>query len=320
MNKKRKEIIRENEISEVYTFELGGFKQKVLIEGKRRDLPVVLTLHGGPGTPIPFSVGCRGLFPEFTDKFLMVYWDQLGCGINNYKIDEQFHIDNFVDMGIDLLDELKRMFPQNKMMIFATSWGSILSAKIAEKRNDMLDGVVVSGQIIREVIFNQEVFDVLEASRVSRKKLEEVKNMDAVNVSTKQLQVISTCLRKYTNAYINKMGEKAPMGAIIRGLLTSPDYNIRDFKAIMINGYLDNTSLWKEILQLDLSDILINMNLPYVIIQGDTDIVASTETVKRVIEKANNSKLKCQIVKNSGHLPGKVMMQTVFQSLCDLTE
>lgn len=31
----------------------------MLIEGKNKDLPVVITLHGGPGTPIPFSVGCR---------------------------------------------------------------------------------------------------------------------------------------------------------------------------------------------------------------------------------------------------------------------
>ena len=87
MNKKRKAIIEQNEISELVTFSLGGYEQKVLIEGKSKNLPVVITLHGGPGTPIPFSVGCRGLFPEFTDKFIMVYWDQLGCGKNNYKIE-----------------------------------------------------------------------------------------------------------------------------------------------------------------------------------------------------------------------------------------
>ena len=34
----------------------------MLIEGKSKDNPIVITLHGGPGTPIPFSVGCRGLY------------------------------------------------------------------------------------------------------------------------------------------------------------------------------------------------------------------------------------------------------------------
>lgn len=318
MNKKRKETIQNNEISEVCTFNLGGYKQKVLIEGKSKDLPVVITLHGGPGMPIPFSVGCRGLFPKFTDKFIMVYWDQLGCGINNDQIHEQFHIDHFVEMGIDLLDELKKMFPQNKLLIFATSWGSVLSAKIAEKKNDVLDGVVVSGQIIKNVIFNKEVFDVLEASDVPRKKLEAIRQIDASNVSTKQLQVIASALQKYTDAYNNKKSMKAPMGSIVLGLLTSPDYRFRDFMAIMVNGYRNNSSLWKELLQLDLSETLAEMKIPYVMIQGETDVIASTDTVTRLIEKNNNTNLKCQIVENTGHLPGKEMMQKVFQSLCDL--
>ena len=33
MNKERQMIIDNNEISNIYTFELGGYQQKVLIEG-----------------------------------------------------------------------------------------------------------------------------------------------------------------------------------------------------------------------------------------------------------------------------------------------
>lgn len=72
MDKKRKSIIAGNAVSRIYDWPLGGYKQKVLVEGKKDNLPIVITLHGGPGTPIPFSVGCRGLFPEFTDRFIMV--------------------------------------------------------------------------------------------------------------------------------------------------------------------------------------------------------------------------------------------------------
>ncbi len=122
---KRKDIIKENQISEIYKFDLGGYEQKVLIEGKEKDLPVLITLHGGPGTPIPFSVGSRGLFPKFTDKFVMVYWDQLGCGINNREVDDSFSIDSFVKMTIDLIHKIAELFPNNKRYIFATSWGSI---------------------------------------------------------------------------------------------------------------------------------------------------------------------------------------------------
>lgn len=36
---KRKEIIAKNEISELCSFTLGGYEQKVLIEGKKKTLP-----------------------------------------------------------------------------------------------------------------------------------------------------------------------------------------------------------------------------------------------------------------------------------------
>ena len=123
MNKRRKQIIKENEISMMYTFSLGKIPQKVLIEGKRKDLPVVISLHGGPGTPVPFSAGCRGLFPMFTDHFIMVYWDQLGCGINNRELKPQFCVEAFTEMTIDLIAEIRKLFPDNKLILFGMSWG-----------------------------------------------------------------------------------------------------------------------------------------------------------------------------------------------------
>ena len=59
---KRKDVIEDNEISELCTYTLGGYEQKVLIEGKRKDSPIVITLHGGPGTPIPFSLDVEDYF------------------------------------------------------------------------------------------------------------------------------------------------------------------------------------------------------------------------------------------------------------------
>ena len=45
MNKQRKQIIANNEVSDLYTLNLGGYKQKVLVEGKSKTLPVVICLR-----------------------------------------------------------------------------------------------------------------------------------------------------------------------------------------------------------------------------------------------------------------------------------
>ena len=315
MNEKK--LKSNNEISEICSFLLGGYQQKVLIEGKSKENPVVITLHGGPGTPIPLSVGCRGLFPEFTDEFLMVYWDQLGCGINNHTIDDSFSIDTFVQMTEELIEKIKMKFPNNKIMIFSTSWGSILSAKLLEKNPYAVDCVIACGQIIKNVFICDEVRDTLEKTDIPAKKLEKIKNVTVDNFTGKDLQLISGALRKYTNAYQNKIGKKAPMGKMIKGLWKSSDYKMKDFKAIMINGYRKNTSLWKEIVQINLTEPLKNVKIPYIILQGDTDIVASTRLVKDLVADSNNTNLSCKVVADTGHLPGVCMMDTLLTVLKD---
>ena len=312
---KRKDISTNNEISDLISLSLNGYEQKILIEGKSRTLPVVITLHGGPGTPIPFSVGCRGLFPEFTDNFIMVYWDQLGCGINNCIIDDAFSIDDFVKMTEDLIKEIKKRFVDNKILIFSTSWGSILSAKLLERNPNAVDGVIASGQIIKNVFLCEEVMNELDKSKISRKKMDKIRTVTVDNYSGKDLQLISTSLRKYTSAYQNKIGAKAPMGSIIKGLLTSPDYKFKDFKAIMVNGYMKNNSLWKEILRIDLSEILGGVEIPYLLLQGDTDIVASTQTAKSLVSNCNNPNLRIQVISNTGHMPGVEMMEALMRVL-----
>ncbi len=312
---KRKEIIKSNEISELYTFPLGGYPQKVLIEGKHKNLPVVITLHGGPGTPIPFSVGCRGLFPAFTDKFIIVYWDQLGCGINNHRIDESFTIERFVDMTADLIREVKRLFPKKRIVLFSTSWGSILSAKVIGQ--EPVDGVVSCGQIVRNVFFNDIVYRMLEQSKLPAKKLAQIRNIRIDRITAKDMMLVSGSVRKYTFGYTNPNGKKAPMGSMIWGLLTSPDYKFRDFKAIMMNGCQGNLTLWKEILALDLTDVLRNVKIPYVMVQGDTDIVATTEYVQQITENSGNPHLQCQVIKDCGHEPSVDMMDAVFHALSD---
>ena len=129
------------------------------------------------------------------------------------------------------------------------------------------------------------------------------------------MQLISTLLRKYTNAYQNKIGAKAPMGSIIKGLLTSPDYKFKDFKAIMVNGYMKNNSLWNEILRIDLSEILGSVKIPYILLQGDTDIVASTQTAKSLVSNCNNPNLRIQVISNTGHMPGVEMMEALIRVL-----
>ena len=313
-----------NEISQIYTFTLGNMPQKVLIEGKSKNLPIVINLHGGPGNPIPFSVGCRGLFPEFTDNFLMVYWDQLGCGINDYKLKDEFTVDSFVDMTADLIGEVKKLFPGNKVILFGMSWGSVLTLKVLKKLQDRcadgqadihVDAVVVWGQVLKNLFLNEQVYTSLEKAGLSEKKMQRICAITPDNFTDKDMQFLSGAIRKYTDGYMNKKGEQAPLGPIIMGLLKSPDYKFKDFKAIMINGTATSTKLWPELLKTDLTEELKAVTVPYHILQGNTDIVTSTKELVKVVDAMDNPNVRYQVVPNSGHMPGKEGMDAVFEAL-----
>lgn len=313
MNKKRKEIIAANEISEIRTYVLGGYSQKVLIEGKRKSNPIILVLHGGPGSPIPFGVGCRGLFPELTDQATIVYWDQLGCGINNHIISEAFTIDIFIYMTIDLIKHLKHDFKDNSISLFGMSWGSILAAKAAEAVPDLIHSVLVYGQVLKNLPFNDYVYDTLHKSSMPNKNKEKLLVMKSSTTHTfKEQKIVLNWIKKYTEGYQAKNGGKAPFAKIFRGIMSSPDYLGKDFKAILINGYLKNKSLLMELMKVDLSETLEKVKMPYLIIQGDTDIVTSTKMLSDYMETVDNSNLHLQIVENSGHLPSAVGMDVVI--------
>ena len=102
-------------------------------------------------------------------------------------------------------------------------------------------------------------------------------------------------------------------------LLTSPDYKFRDFVAIVKNGYAQNESIMQELSKIDLSQVIANIQKPYVIIQGDTDIVTSTKAVKDFVQTLENKNLSCITVKNAGHLPSENAMNSIFEKLIFLS-
>ncbi len=321
MNRARKKYIESCEVSEVEQVNLGGYDQKIAIEGKRKNLPVVICLHGGPGSPVPFSVGCRGLFPNLTDNAVMVYWDQLGCGKNNFPIDDGFSIESFVVMTTELIEHIKSKFPENKIYLFGVSWGSILALEACLRVPELLSGVFVYGQFLQNNFFSDEVLSAFSAApdKVKREIERIVKTGGDCDYKTldKNLQALFKYLSKYTNAYYNKNSEPIKIGAIVKGLLTSPDYSFKDFKAVMKNGYQGNQSLWRELIGIDLARKLAEVKLPYVIFQGDTDIVTSTDTVSKAVSACGNEGVSLRIIEKSGHMPSAAGMDEVLNGILE---
>lgn len=318
MDKRRRQIIEGNEISEIWQVTLGGYQQKVMIDGRYRNNPIVICLHGGPGTPIPFNVGSRGLFPEVTEQLTLVCWDQLGSGANDHVIDDNFHIDDFVSMTVELVAIIRDRFPDHRIFLFAMSWGSILAAKALSRIGDRIQGVITYGQVLHHMVFNEEVFLALEKSAMSEKKKELLNNIKTEQTMDNASRIMAW-LRKYTNAYNGNSAQKTPVWEMLKGYLTSPDYRLRDCKAIILNGYKNNKTLMQELLTVDVREHLLATGVPYVIIQGSLDLVTSTGYIKEFLSGCKNRNIRLVVVEEEGHMPNPKGMDAILEEIVKIS-
>ena len=162
---------------------------------------------------------------------------------------------------------------------------------------------------------NEEVYEALEQAGLPEKKMQRIRAMRAENIDDKEMKFLAGTIRKYTSGYFNKKGEQVPILPVVKGLLASEDYTIKDFKAIMVNGAASAKGLMRSILQLDLTEELSAVDVPYYILQGDTDIVTSTRAVQREVEASGNPHLDIEVIENTGHMPGKMGMEAVLETL-----
>ena len=103
----------------------------------------------------------------------------------------------------------------------------------------------------------------------------------------------------------------------MRGLLASPDYTLRDLVAAVSNDFSRSERLFAELFAIDLSDELANMRVPYLIVQGETDIVTSTRAIRAFVAECGNPNLRYAEAPRSGHMPGTAGMDLLFARMAD---
>lgn len=131
-------------IAEVRRIEIGGFEQTVLLRGADRDAPVLLYVHGGPGSAqLPIA---RLYSTELEKHFVVAHWDQRGAGASCAGVDwSTLSLDRIVADAIELAETLGR---GQKVFLIGHSWGSLVGALAVQRRPDLFAAYVGLGQLV----------------------------------------------------------------------------------------------------------------------------------------------------------------------------
>lgn len=136
-------------IEELKPVKIGGVDQWLQIRGNNHDNPVLLYLHGGPGSPM---IGLMdGYFRSWEDYFTVVFWDQRQTGKSYYPANDEeapLSIEQFLSDTEEVIQYLQNHLNQEKLFLLGHSWGSMLGMHMVKKHPDWLHAYIGIGQVV----------------------------------------------------------------------------------------------------------------------------------------------------------------------------
>jgi pimeloyl-ACP methyl ester carboxylesterase len=144
-------IVSPNGIASLEPVTLGGVQQWLLIRGYDVDNPVLIFLHGGPGSPAIHYA--RFAFSGLERHFTVVTWDQRGCG-KSYSagIDPQsLTFQRMLSDTHELVTMMRARFGVERVYLMGISWGSTLGAITARDYPELIHAYVGIGQAVNLV-------------------------------------------------------------------------------------------------------------------------------------------------------------------------
>lgn len=306
---------------------IGGIDQWLAIDGSDRANPVLLVVHGGPGNPL--SPYADQLFGAWQGSFTVVTWDQRLSGrtyARNEPVTElteqriaatDLTIERLVADGIEVAEYLERSLGKRKVILTASSWGSVLGVHMAHERPDLFYAYVGVSQMVNGP-------DNLAASY--RATLEAARRkQDAAALSTladlgpppwKNPRNFGR-MRRIIRAYEGAATSAAPTLEVAAEYASAEDraaYDAgEDLSFVKFVGLADDGMLAR----IDLPALGATYSMPMLFLQGEEDLLTRPEITRAFYDSLQAPRKKLVMVPQAGHDPNFAMLDAQFRLLKD---
>ena len=137
--------------------EINGTKQWINIYGQDINDPVLLYLHGGPGSST--SDIDYAFTRKWTDVYTVVTWDQRNCGksYNASQNDTVLTRDMFMQDGREMTEFLLKYMGKERITLLGHSWGSFYGANLVLAYPQYYERYIGTGQLV-DMVENERAF------------------------------------------------------------------------------------------------------------------------------------------------------------------
>jgi pimeloyl-ACP methyl ester carboxylesterase len=278
---------------------IGGVEQWISIRGQDRDNPVLLLLHGGPGMAASFLP--RDYFFSWTRDFTVVRWDQRGAGRTYGRsgpIRAGTTIDRMAQDGIEVAEFLRTKLHKPKIVLIGLSWGSMLGAKIAHQRPDLLYAYVGTGQAVNQGKYKKIAYEQLLAEARRQKNQQAIRELSAIGPPPWRVGRDGGVHTKWATRF--EPGQPSFSEGVSMVLFDSPDgpLDVANF----LRGLLSSDEYFRDqVSLLDVPSFGTDFAIPFFVFQGADDNVTPVAPVRDYIASITAPRKALVLIPNAGH-------------------
>lgn len=267
--------------------ELGGLKQWISIRGTDVNNPILLFLHGGPGSANLSKI--RNQCPGLEKYFVVVNWDQRGAG-KTYTFQTDGNTLTLEQLRKDthqLVVHLRNRFGGKKVYLMGFSWGTTLGLwAVQEYPEDFYAFVSVS----QEVSYAEgERLSLDYVQQVAHKTNNEQAKQELANIDpaykTKDWYTQLMRERKWLLAFGGVYHTATNQNHEIGMLLKAQEYSLVDFAFWPFGSSASLQTLWPELMQVNVMESVPRIDVPVYFLVGRHDYNSPFELTQKYFER-----------------------------------
>lgn len=288
--------------------ELGGVPQVVSARGRDRDNPVLLFVHGGPGTPLmPTAWMWQRPLEEF---FTVVHYDQRGAG-RSFQLSDPDEVrtsmspDQYTRDAVQLVEWLCREFDTERVVIAGHSWGTVVATGAVLECPDLISAYLGIGQIVNFRAGEQASFAWVREEARRRRDDRAVQELEALvpypGEDALDLGKVTT-----ERAWVQRFGGfaagRADCDYFMSGDITSPDYSERDRASTSAGNALHTEVVLPQLVNVDFTNVT-DFPVPVIQFVGRHDQMTPAGPVTEWMSQLTAPLKVLEWFEHSAHMP-----------------
>lgn len=281
---------------------LGNEHQWYMARGESLELPLLLFLHGGPGSP---QAGAQHRYNRELEKyFIVVNWDQRGSGKSYHRhIDPAtMNVEQLLSDATELVQHLLRRFEKRKLYVMGHSMGALLGMQFIKRNPDVVAAYVGINQPVHRAEEEERTqqFVIAESRRRNHRKA--IREMEAMRpvingsfATMKDLVKQRTWLTKFGGVTYKKQAVWFNLSCLFSSHLTWTE-RLRFMKGFAFS----NQCLWNELNRMNLLEDVLEVEVPVYFIMGRHDRIVH-DTIQHYIQLLSAPKKELIVFEQSGH-------------------